>query len=135
MMIPSPEHAFASFFNALGWAFIFIGYALLVMLASVPVLAAVHLVGPVVMQAAKAIRRWVVGMCILGLTSCLGCAASPFVEPQLSRWNPVVADAHTWDPCPNYAPYFHGRDAQGAPDCTTRPLDFNFYDVDQLELP
>ena len=67
------------------------------------------------------------------LTGCGG-FSRPLI-PVRSAWNPVLVARCDWNPCPIMWPYFHGYDEFGEPDCTTRPLDFNFYDIDQLNLP
>lgn len=64
-----------------------------------------------------------------------GCAE--FREPQLSRWNPPVADFHT--PCPQITPIKHGPDAYDRAHgqlfhCETHQVDMPNEDVDNLGL-
>ena len=68
----------------------------------------------------------------------LALACNPFAEPALSAWNPPVAAAYGYGghyPCTYIYPYLHGYEADGTPDCTVRPLDYDFEDVDTLDLP
>lgn len=77
--------------------------------------------------------RSILMLVCLTLTSCGG--FSHPLMPTKVAWNPVVSARCDWNPCPIYVPYFHGYDETGEPRCTVRPLDMNFYDVDQLNLP
>lgn len=69
-----------------------------------------------------------------------GCAADPFAGPAMPAgfyvWNPQIRQGGDY-PCPNMLvyPYFHGWNDDGTPNCTTRPLDFQFEDMDTLALP
>lgn len=65
-----------------------------------------------------------------------GCAgfSGPLIPPKVA-WNRQLKERCAWHPCPIYVPYFHGYDETGEPRCTVRPLDFNYYDIDQLNLP
>ena len=77
--------------------------------------------------------RSILTLACLTLTSCAG-FSGPLI-PLHSKWNPVLVARCDWNPCPIYVPYFHGYDPDGSPRCTTRPLDMQYEDVDQLNLP
>lgn len=66
------------------------------------------------------------------LPGCQG-FSGPLMGPKVA-WNPQTEGV--WDPCPYYLPYQDwGVAERGQIVCTTRPLDFNYYDVDQLTAP
>lgn len=71
---------------------------------------------------------------MLALLTLLTSCANPFAEPALSAWNPPVAAAYDWNPCPDWAPYYRGLD-YGQPHCTARPFDMDNWAVDQLPMP
>lgn len=77
--------------------------------------------------------RSILMLACLTLTSCSG-FSGPLI-PAKSAWNRQLRERCTWHPCPMYVPYFHGYDEMGEPRCTTRPFDFEFADIDTLNLP
>ena len=78
--------------------------------------------------------RPMVALLTLALSS--GCAgfSEPLMDPQVA-WNKQLPRGHDY-PCPDplVFPYYQGVDEYG-PICTTRPLDYNFEDIDTLTVP